>query len=161
MKRLARPSAPVGEYAPVGHPVSPATLKRSLTPQKHSSYDRSRSRALTLCSSSSADAEDYVTTPIKLVGAPFHTPLGCGPEATNGSSSTVDRVRLGKTGFGDRSNGLGCRGTAENTGILAGWVGSHDKKVGAGLDTAVSGPGRQQCDIARGHLHLVSSRSAQ
>ena len=35
--RLARPSAPVGdaavdEYAPVGHPVSPAILKRSSTP---------------------------------------------------------------------------------------------------------------------------------
>jgi hypothetical protein len=46
--RLARPSAPVGnavdEYAPVGHPVSPATLKRSLTPPKHSSYNRPRSR---------------------------------------------------------------------------------------------------------------------
>jgi hypothetical protein len=86
-------------------------------------------------------------------------PLRCGPEAADGSAGTADRVRLGKTGFANRPDGFGSWGTTGNTGVLSGWVGAYNKKVGAGLDAAMASPGRQQCDIARGHLHLLSSRS--
>jgi hypothetical protein len=40
-------------------------------------------------------------------------------------------------------------------------MGAYDEEVGAGLDPAMTDPGRQQCDITGGHLNLLRAPSAQ